>query len=105
MNISTPTYPSNNTSEIKLPKKIEWKAVEGAKYYQIFIRDLWQDGKTIYKSKLLSNTSLLLPGGLIQKGGLYSWKIHARDIDGDIKLGDFNHGSLSDKLTFSVEDE
>lgn len=105
MPISSPSYPGDHASDIKLPKKLEWTAAKGAKYYQIFIRDLWQDGKTIYKSKLLTENQLLLPQGLLQHGGLYSWKIHARDINEDIKLGDFNHGSLSDQLTFSIEDK
>jgi len=47
---------------------------------------------------------MTLPKDLIESGGLYSWRIHARDINEDIKLGDFNHGSLSPKLTFSVSE-
>jgi hypothetical protein len=44
-----------------------------------------------------------LPPGLIEDGGYYSWLIHARDINEDIKLGDFNSGSLSTPVTFSVD--
>ncbi|MEN8132753.1 MAG: hypothetical protein ABFS45_21735, partial [Pseudomonadota bacterium] len=85
------------------PQKLTWDPVPGAGYYQVFIRDQWEDNKLVYTSKLLSQPELLLPTGLIEDGGFYSWLIHARDINEDIKLGDFNSGSLSKPVTFSVE--
>jgi len=85
------------------PAKLTWDAVAGASYYQVFIRDQWEDNKLIYTSRLLSEPELSLPPGLIEDGGYYSWLIHARDINGDIKLGDFNSGSLSTPATFSVD--
>jgi len=99
--VSDPT-PKNNASNINLPTTLHWKAIPGAKFYQIFITDLWQDGKVIHTSKLLNTNSITLPKDLLQKGGLYNWRIHARDINENIKLGDFNHGSLSTKLSFSI---
>jgi hypothetical protein len=45
----------------------------------------------------------VLPPGLIEDGGYYSWLIHARDINEDIKLGDFNSGSMSTPVSFSVD--
>lgn len=84
------------------PQKLTWEPVPGAGYYQVFIRDQWEDNKLIYTSRLLSEPELSLPPGLIEDGGYYSWLIHARDINEDIILGDFNSGSLSNPVTFSV---
>jgi hypothetical protein len=85
------------------PTRLSWNPLQGAGYYQVFIRDLWHDGKQIFASKLLPQSEIELPAGLLHPGGYYSWKVHARDIDGDIKLGDFNRGSQSEWLEFSVE--
>lgn len=85
------------------PEKLTWDPVPGANYYQVFIRDQWEDNKLIFTSKLLEKPELTLPPGLIVSGGYYSWLVHARDINEDIKLGDFNSGSLSSPVTFSVE--
>jgi len=85
------------------PQKLRWDPVPGAGYYQVFLRDQWEDNKLIYTSRLLNKPELLLPTGLIEDGGYYSWLIHARDINEDIKLGDFNSGSLSKPVTFSVD--
>ena len=84
------------------PQKLTWEPVPGASYYQVFIRDQWEDNKLIYTSKLLTEPALPLPPGLIEDGGFYSWLIHARDINEDIRLGDFNSGSLSKPVTFTV---
>jgi hypothetical protein len=86
------------------PEKLSWDPVPGARFYQVFIRDQWEDDKLIYTSKLLPEPFLQLPPGLIKEGGYYSWIIHARDINEDIKLGDFNSGSLSTPVTFSVSE-
>ena len=85
-----------------MPRALTWNRVEGAGYYEVFIRDLWDDNRLIYTSKLLNEPRLELPAGLIRPGGLYSWLVHARDIDRDIRLGDFNRGSMSRPVTFSV---
>jgi hypothetical protein len=45
---------------------------------------------------------LVLPPGLLEKGGYYSWIIHARDTNAHILLGDFNHGSMNTPVTFAV---
>ncbi|MDH5517115.1 MAG: hypothetical protein OEY36_04735 [Gammaproteobacteria bacterium] len=97
-------YPQNQAEDIAAPETLHWQAIKGAGFYQVFIKDTWQDNKLIYKSKLLKQNQLTLPANLLQAGGLYSWRIHARDINEDIKLGDFNHGSLSDRLSFSIKD-
>ena len=43
-----------------------------------------------------------LPAGLLEKGGYYSWIVHARDLNEHFMLGDFNHGSLSATVNFSI---
>lgn len=87
---------------IPLPKTLSWQAVPGAQFYKITIWDLWDDGNVIYDSKLLNDTKLTLPQSLIKPEGWYSWRVHARDVNEHILLGDFNHGSLSDKVEFST---
>lgn len=96
-------YPGHEQAVAAPPDKLTWDAVPGASHYQVFIRDQWEDNKLIYTSKLLAEPELSLPPDLIEDGGLYSWLIHARDINEDIKLGDFNSGSLSTPVTFSVD--
>ena len=71
-------------------------------YYQVFIRDVWDESKLIYTSRLLRKTELDVPAGLLEPDGLYSWKIHARDTNEDVLLGDFNKGSMSRVATFST---
>ena len=91
-----------NESEVALPRSLRWDAVPDAKFYQVFIRDLWNDGELIHSSKLLDRPEFVLPEGLLEPGGYYSWLVHARDTNEDVMLGDFNHGSLNRPATFSV---
>ena len=72
-------------------------------YYQVFLRDLWNDGKMIFSSKLLDEPRVQLPPDLLEAGGYYSWIVHARDLNEHYMLGDFNHGSISPVYTFSIE--
>lgn len=104
MPIPTDLIPANNSNLLNPPKSLHWKKIKQAKYYQIYIKDLWQDSKLVYKSKLLTENELILPPNILIKGGYYIWHVHARDSNEDIKLGDFNHGSLSVKARFSVQD-
>ena len=84
------------------PEKLSWQAVPGASFYQVFIRDQWDNNTLVYTSTLLVEPELALPDKLIEPGGLYSWTIHARDTNEDLMLGDFNHGSMSTPAAFSV---
>jgi len=88
----------------ELPAKLSWEPVPGANFYQVFIRDLWNEDQLIHSSKLLGEAQLELPPGLLQRGGLYSWVVHARDTNNHVLLGDFNHGSLNAPASFSVSD-
>lgn len=96
-------FPGNGAVLEQVPAELSWKPVDGAAFYQVFIRDLWNDSRLVYTSKLLQETRLDLPPGLIESGGSYSWVIHARDTNEHGLLGDFNHGSLNRPAIFSVD--
>jgi hypothetical protein len=96
--------PPDGAEEIPIPKKLTWSGAEKS-FYQVFIRDVWNDSKLIYRSKLLNKPELTIPPGLLKPDGLYSWKIHARDVNEDVLLGDFNKGSLSHSATFSTSSD
>jgi len=91
-------------AEVALPKVLSWDPIPGATYYKVFMWDMWDDSKQLLESKLLTEPKLELPAGLIKPGGSYQWRIHARDINEHPLLGDFNHGSLSPKMEFSVKE-
>lgn len=94
--------PADGANEIAIPAELTWGTVPGARFYQVYIKDAWNDGKLIYTSKLLDVARLVLPVNLIQPGGLYSWRVQARDVNENVLLGDFNHGSLSREAQFAV---
>lgn len=96
--------PGNNEELDTPPRELRWEPVAEAGFYQVFIRDEWNDGQLIHTSKLLPEPLLPLPAGLIKRGGMYSWIVHARDVNEDRLLGDFNHGSMSKAAVFSVSD-
>lgn len=95
--------PANESVLEQVPGQLSWKPIGGAAHYQVFIRDLWNDSRLIYTSELLQQPRLVLPPGLIESGGYYSWIVHARDTSEHSLLGDFNHGSLSRPAIFQVE--
>ncbi|MEJ2107211.1 MAG: hypothetical protein P8X48_07775 [Acidiferrobacteraceae bacterium] len=39
---------------------------------------------------------------LLQAGGLYEWRVNARDSSHARKLGDFNSGALDRDVSFSI---
>lgn len=102
MGFANDIYPKNETELNEVPKKLSWHAVPGAKYYKVFIKDYWTKNK-IYESKLLSSPKLVLPKGLIKKRNDYEWRIHVRDDNKNVLLGDFNHGSLNFPSSFSIK--
>lgn len=95
--------PPRGAEDIPLPSRLSWSAVPGAKFYQVFIRDKWED-RLVFSSELTNKNELPLPKDVLQPGGYYGWRIHARDGDGNVLLGDFNHGSLNAEATFSVSE-
>lgn len=101
MQRATNLVPAPGAENIALPKILKWDAIPGAKYYQIFIKDLWE-GNLIHTSKLLSAPVFKVPKNLLKPGGYYSWRIHARDVNENVILGDFNHGSLTDPMEFTI---
>lgn len=96
--------PAHETEDIKLPQKLSWDIVKGAAFYKVFIRDMWAGNKLIYSSDLLTTNTLDVPEGLLKSGGYYAWRVHSRDLNEHVQLGDFNTGSLSQWFEFSIVD-
>jgi hypothetical protein len=96
--------PANDATLTVPPRELAWGVVPGARYYQAFVHDAWNDEKLIYQSPLLTQPRVTLPAGLLKPDGVYLWRVHSRDMNGDPKYGDFNLGSLSAFVSFSVQD-
>lgn len=101
---ATNLLPGHQSKLSDPPKVLRWLAVEGARHYQVFIKDKWGVDKLIFSSGILNEPELILPEDLLEYGGYYSWRVHARDVNEDIKLGDFNQGSLSNWQEFTIAD-
>lgn len=104
MHRASSVVPKPGAEEVSMPKQLKWDAVPGAKHYQVFINDLWE-GKLIHSSALLPKPVFNVPKDLLHPGGYYSWRIHARDVNENVILGDFNHGSLTGRMEFTVAAE
>ncbi len=102
MNLPTGMQPPDDSQNLGLAPSFSWSEVTGAKYYKVFVYDLWDDEKTIYQSALITEPRLRLPAGILKPDGYYAWIVHARDVDEHPLLGDFNHGTLSRKLRFTT---
>jgi hypothetical protein len=94
--------PKDHETLATVPTILSWDKVPGARFYRVFIRDAWNDDKLIYKSRLIRTPHMRLPQGLLKLGGLYSWRVHARDRDESVEMGDFNAGSLTAWSEFSI---
>ena len=94
--------PAHEAEVDAIPSQLSWDPIPGASYYQVFLRDLWDERRLIFSSKLLEEPAVKLPAGLLERGGYYSWLVHARDQNEHVMLGDFNHGSLSPVVNFSI---
>ena len=94
--------PAHEAEVDAIPSQLSWDPIPGASYYQVFLRDLWDERRLIFSSKLLEEPAVKLPAGLLERGGYYSWLVHARDLNEHVMLGDFNHGSLSPVVNFSI---
>lgn len=100
--IATELEPASEADLDDVPKELRWKAIPGATHYVITIRDEWDEEKLVYRSPPLTAPRLAIPAGLLKRGGRYQWIVHARDVNGSILLGDFNHGSLSAPAYFTI---
>jgi hypothetical protein len=97
--------PGQDAEDIPMPKELKWDPIPGAKHYQVFIKDMWDGDKVILESKLLDKPRLELPKGLLKPGGFYTWRVHSRDVNENVILGDFNHGSLTEEYRFTIAAE
>lgn len=104
LSIVDAVQPASHEQLIEIPKTLSWSPVAGAGYYQVFIKDKWDMSKVIFSSKILNEARVELPSDLLEYGGYYTWQVHARDVNKDVKLGDFNLGSLSSWYEFSIAD-
>jgi hypothetical protein len=98
----TDIQPAPGAADVPATTELRWNPIPGAKYYEVFLRDEWA-GTAATASGLLTEPRFVPTKGLLQSGGEYVWRIHARDSDGNVLLGDFNHGSLSPEMSFSVK--
>jgi hypothetical protein len=97
----TGTQPAQD-ADVPASTVLRWDPVPGAKYYEVFLRDEWA-GTAATDSGLLTEPRFVPPKGMLQPGGAYVWRIHARDSGGNMLLGDFNHGSLSREMRFMIK--
>ena len=102
MSQPTGTQPAPDATDVPASSELRWNPIAGARYYEVFLRDDWAWGEP-FASGPLTEPRFQPPKGLLQPGGSYLWRIHARDSDGNVLLGDFNHGSLSPEMRFTVK--
>jgi hypothetical protein len=95
------TVPAPGATGVPASTGLSWDPIPGARYYEVFLRDEWA-GTEAFASGLLTEPRFVPPPNLLQPDGEYVWRIHARDSDGNVLLGDFNHGSLSQEMRFTV---
>lgn len=94
--------PVPGAQDVPASAELSWDPVPGARYYEVFLRNDWDDTPAT-ASGVLTETRFKPPADALRSGGDYVWRIHARDSDGNVLLGDFNHGSLSPEMRFSVK--
>lgn len=102
MPLPTGMQPAADTKDVPLPGELRWDKIPGATHYQIFVYDKLEDQR-IFSSPVITETAFKLPAGLLQAGGLYGWKVNARDVHEHILLGDFNHGTTGAESLFTVQ--
>ena len=98
----TGIQPAPGAENVPASTELRWDPIPGAKYYEVFLRDEWV-GTAAMDTGLLTEPRFVPPKGSIQPGGEYVWRIHARDSGGNVLLGDFDFGSLSREMRFTVK--
>jgi len=99
---ATGMQPAQDANDVPASTVLRWAPIPGAKYYEVFLRDEWT-GAVAADSGLLTEPRFVPPPGLLKPGGAYIWRIHARDSGGNVLLGDFDFGSLSREMRFTVK--
>ncbi|KAF0167045.1 MAG: hypothetical protein FD157_207 [Rhodocyclaceae bacterium] len=94
--------PPDQAEGVPMPGELRWDPVPGASFYQVYVRDEWESERYLLTSKIIKDNFLKIPLDLFKRGGSYTWRVHARDINGDPEWGDFNHGSLAREVRFSI---
>lgn len=96
--------PADEAEDVKMPTELKWAPVPGASHYQIYVRDGFENNMVL-RSKLVTEPRIKIKPGTFKPGGYYTWKIHARDVNENIILGDFNSGSTNKRVGFFIADE
>ncbi|MDP2823147.1 MAG: hypothetical protein Q8O52_10800 [Sulfuritalea sp.] len=94
--------PPARSENLPMPNELRWDPVPGAGFYQVYVRDEWESERYLLVSRIFKENYLKIPSGLFKPGGSYTWRVHARDVNGDPEWGDFNHGSLAQEVRFSI---
>lgn len=94
--------PPDGANALVVPGELRWDPVPGATHYQVYVYDVWQDGKEVVRSRIIDTPYLKLSPGQLQPGGLYRWRVNARDVNEHPEFGDFNDGSLSEFAEFEI---
>ena len=94
--------PADQSENTPLPSELRWNPVPGAGFYQVYVRDEWESERYLLTSQVIKDNFLKISPGLFKPGGSYTWRVHARDVNGDPEWGDFNHGSLAQEVRFSI---
>jgi hypothetical protein len=56
----------------------------------------------VFKTPVIADTAVKLPAGVLEPGGMYGWRVNARDVNGHALLGDFNHGATGPEYLFTA---
>lgn len=102
MSFADKLEPADQSALGEPPKEFKWTPPPGSTHWVVTIRDTWDNDAVVYTSGALTTPVLKTPDGVLKKGGAYSWRVHSRDNNGNILLGDFNHGSMSNVTHFAV---
>lgn len=105
MPLATGFVPAANSENVATNVVLKWNPVPGAQFYQVFIRDFWNDEKIIFTSDIINKPELQVPPNLLEPNGWYGWRVHSRDTNEHNLLGDFNHGSLSKEIRFTTSED
>jgi hypothetical protein len=95
--------PADQSTLASPPRELKWTPPPGSTHWTVTIRDTWDNDALVHATGTLTQPTLTVPDGVLKPGGAYAWQVHARDNNGNVLLGDFNHGSMSKVNHFQVD--
>jgi hypothetical protein len=72
------------SDQVEPPIRFSWSPVEGARRYRVHI--FTEDGRPLYTSAELDQTSLAWPSGVPESPGTYFWRVEGSPIEAESKL-------------------